>query len=209
MNLENNSFQLENEEALVELESLSIEGSNQISELSRQLQSFLNYKKALIRARFSSTLDNPQKVIIKSPFLKCEDKISQLFSQYAKLLRNIDGSIENKIFYLLIKTRTQPNSSEAHLLKKIQLIVNELWKEIHILSEMEINEYPHLLKLVVGVASLLCITSTKLNSVLLDFYKELKLSYLELEQELNGLYNVEKKGQNKEKKIEKRAILTE
>ncbi len=139
MNLENNSFLFENEETLVELEWLSIEGNNQIIELSRQLQSFLNYKKATIRTRFSSTLDHQQKVIVKSPFLKCEDNITQLFSQYAKLLRNIDSSIENKIYYLLIKTRAQPNSSEAHLVKKIQLIVNKLWKEIHILSEMEIT----------------------------------------------------------------------
>ena len=209
MNLDYNLSLLANEEDLVELEWFSIEGSNQITELSRHLRSFLNCKKETIRTRFSPTSDHPQKIIMKRPILKCEDKISRLFSQYAKLLRNTDGSIENKIFYLLIKTRAQPNSSEAHLLKKIQLIVNKLWKEIHILSEMEINEYPHLLKIVVGIASLLCITSREFNSVLSDFYRELKLSYTQLEEELNMLLKMEKKVQIKEKKNKKRVILTE
>lgn len=124
-------------------------------------------------------------------------------------MRNIDGSIENKIFNLLIKTRAQPNGSEAHLLKKIHLVVNKLWKEIHILSEMEISEYHHLLKVVVGIASLLCIASREFNSLLSGFYKELKLSYTQLEEELKILLKIEEKVRIKEKKNKRRVIFTE
>lgn len=46
MNLDNNPSLLENEDVLEDLELFSVEGSNQITELSRHLRSFLNFKKA-------------------------------------------------------------------------------------------------------------------------------------------------------------------
>ncbi|MHA1748631.1 MAG: hypothetical protein ACTSYF_08340, partial [Promethearchaeota archaeon] len=91
-------YSLDYEENPEFLEWLSLEGSEKIDELSRQLRSFLNYKCAVIRLRYSKSkgIEPPKKSII----LKSEDELSILFSRYVKLLKEIginEGNITEMI----------------------------------------------------------------------------------------------------------------
>ncbi len=81
---DNPSF-LDYEENSEFLEWYSTEGSKRISELTRQLRSFLNYKSVVIRLRFSKTQEDDI-ILKKDPKIKWETEFFSLSSQYANLL---------------------------------------------------------------------------------------------------------------------------
>lgn len=184
------------------LEWYSIEGDTRISELSRQLRSFLNYKSAIIRFRFSESSE-ADKTLKKDPIMKWEGELSSLFSRYATLLKMIGvegGIIEKEILILIEKVKAQPNGLEINLLKEIKHLGVEIWKRLHILSEFEIHHYPRLLNVAIKIAAILCNAEGAFFSLFSDFYGELKQSYLQLEGELSGLIRLNEDDQFKEKK---------
>ena len=119
---------LEYEEDSESLEWYSIEGSERIYELSRQLRTFLNYKSAVIRFRFSGSQkeeNNPN----KDPIIKYEDALFSLYLRYATLLKRIGvekGTIAEKIRILIEKVKTQPNDLDINFLKEIKHLGGEL-----------------------------------------------------------------------------------
>ena len=191
------------------IELYSIEFLAQINELSRHLRSLLNYKNAVIRFRFLESTEVNETG--KDPILKWEGQLSSNFHQYANLLNMIEakeGKIANKIQILIEKAKYLPNHFEINLLKKIKLIGSEIWKGLHILSEFEIHCHPHLLNKVINIAGILCSADSAFSSLFSDFFRELRLSYLQLQEELSGLLLVNKEFQIREKnKIRKVRIV--
>ena len=171
------------------LEWYSIEGSNRISELSRQLRSYLNYKNAIIRYRFSGS-QKADNFFNKDLMLKRGSELFSEYSRYTIFLNRIgadEASIAKQILILKDKVKIQPNNLEINLLKEIKHIGGKMWENLHILSEFELHYHPQLLYMAIKVACILSSTEGVFFSLFTDFYGELKHSYLQLEKELSEL----------------------
>lgn len=192
------------------LDWCALEGSDKISELSRQLRSYLNYKCNLIRARYSESRGDHD-IPKRAPILKWEGELSSLFSRLVPLLNSIGvekGIITEKIQILMRKLTTNPNDFEINLLKDIKHLSADIWKRLHILSELEIHRHPKLLYVLIQVAGVLCSTQGAFFIPYLKFYHELKQNYMQLEGELSSLLQFNNKNQFNEEKDKIRVRIT-
>lgn len=192
------------------LEWYSIEGSNRISELSRQLRSYLNYKNAIIRYRFTGS-QKANNILNNDSILKRGSELFSEYSRYTVLLNKIGAdevSIVKQILILKNKVQIQPNALEINLLKEIKRIDGNMWENLHILSEFELHYHPQLLHMAIKVACILSSVEGVFFSLFTDFYSELKNSYLQLEKELSELLCLkEDKHFETEKNIKRMNIL--
>ena len=194
-----------------DIDLYSIECYERINELSRQLRSFLNYKKAVIQFRFSK-LKKSDITLKNNPTKKWEGKLSSLIPQYVSKLKIIgvkEGNVAERILILLEKVRTQPKSYEINLLKEIRNLGNKIWEIIHVLSELDIYHQPHLLKVAIKIADTLCRAESTFFSIFSDFYNELKLNYIQLEEELSGLLQTNEEHQIKRERKKERVKIKE
>ena len=193
------------------LEWYSIEGSEKISELSRQLRSFFNYKSAVIRYRFSGIRDGDN-VPKKDSIMKKESELFSLSSQYIKLLKKIgleERSVKEKILILIERVRTQPNDFEKNLLKDIKQLAGQIWKILHIISELEIHHHPRLLHSAIKIANILCSAEDAFFWPFSYFYEELKKNYQQLEKELSGILQLNEVEQIEAKKKRRKESILE
>ncbi len=193
------------------LEWYSIEGSERISELSRQLRTFFNYKSVIIRFRYSRTWegDNTPK---KDLIMKWEGELFSLSSRHAMLLKSIgveDRAVAEKILILMERVKVQSNNFEINLLKEIKQLGGEIWKILHILSELEIHRHPKLLQVAIKIACILCSAESAFFWPFSRFYEELKLNYLQLEEELSGLLQLNGAEQLKAREKKRRVRILE
>ncbi len=202
---------LEYEEDSDFLDWCALEGSEKISELSRQLRSYLNYKCSIIRVRYSESrrgFSTPKKPSV----LKWEREVSSLFSRLTSLLTSIgvkEDTITVKIQSLLKKVSTLPNAFEINLLKDIKCISSDIWKRLHLLSEQEIHRHPKLLNVLIQVSGILCSTQGAYFLPYLKFYQELKQNYKQLEGELSDLLQFNINNQSYEEKDKIKVRITE
>jgi len=171
------------------LEWCSMEGSERISELSRQIRTFFNYKNIIIHLRYSRSKNEPNynvTAIVK----KQENDLTTLFFQYTPLMdiigadeRNFDDKIRN----LMQKIIELPKNYEKDLLKKIKELGSKLWMKIHTLSELELHHYPRLLIAVVKISKILCSAESVFFWPFSCFYLELSRNYSQLEKEISSL----------------------
>jgi hypothetical protein len=180
-----------------------IEGLCKITELSRQLRTFLNYKAATIKIRFNQTIfsrthlkiDNTNEIDFR---LKCTA------SNFISLLNQIKGKsvsyeieLKNKIMNFL------ENEADKNQIKKIMNLTKELFTSIHLLSEGDIYLNPLLFKLVLNLSQEACIVYKILKSWSSGFYEELSLNYGQLLNELNEILRENQKEKcNKHQNIE-------
>lgn len=171
------------------LEWYSVEGSKRLSELSRQLRTFLNYRSAIIQLRFSrsqTSSDSFKKDII----LKRNSELLSLSSRYTTLTNKVgveELSVAEKIRILMQKIKIQPKRLHLDILKEIKYLGNEMWKNIHILSEFDLHFHPQVLNMVIKIACILSNVEGIFFLPFSKFYCELKRNYLQLERELSGL----------------------
>jgi len=189
-----------------------IEGYSNISELSQQLESFLNNKKIVIQTILNSSEINISNIPIDYPIRDLGNKIVSLYSHYNNLLNKLrDKKIpsQEKIFQLKLKLVRDPNIPEAQLFKDIKSLCKNLWKELNNLSNLNLCEYPRLIKVAMGISKVLCKVSPEFNLLLTNFYSELQKNYIQLENEFKLLY--ERKSENKSttKLIKERVRLSE
>ena len=160
-------------------EWFEIEGVRKIMELSRQLRTFFNYKKEVIRYRFRSNLDSlgtntttknyPQKQKIESLIYD----FTSLLNQIKKKEYPIEEAIRN-LYY---------EKNFSHI-KRLSIITERLFDLIHSFSEKNIYDQPRFLKLIFNLVQNLCSVKNCLNAQLREFYEELRKSYSNLETEL-------------------------
>lgn len=206
----NLNFLVEHEPEPEFSEWYSVEGSERISELSRQLRTFLNYKNSIIRLRFSGSKDL-NKIIKNDDVIKRESELFSLSSQIISLLKTIgieEGVIHEKFRIFINKVKTRPNNLEIIQLKEIKHISSKIWKIIHVLSELELYNYLQLLPITIKVACMLCSIEGEFFPVYTDFYRELKYNYLQLEKEISALLssNEVEKFEKKKKKRQVRIL---
>jgi hypothetical protein len=193
------------------LEWYLVEGSERISEISRQLCTFLNLKNKVIRFRFS----RPQKDAINPKnelVFERENKLFSSFFEYTSLVKKIrvkEGTLSEKIRILIEKMKVQPDSIDLKILKGLKYLGNEIWKNIHILSEFELHNHHGVLNKAIKIASILSSIEGLFYSFFSGFYDELKYNYLQLEKELSGLISLYGEDQfkiEKKKKLQVRIL---
>ena len=177
-------FEQEESEAL--LDWFSLEGKDYLIELSRQFRTFFNYKYQVIRSKFTKGTRGKEKTNNDEIF-QSKKRLFDLSSQLINCLNEIrveNGDIIEKIQKLMQKVRTISNNSDLLLLKKIKNLSNEIWENLHRVSELDIYHHPKLLKIALSIANIVGSVKGAYNLILLDFFIELRRNYLQLEEEI-------------------------
>ncbi len=162
---------------------------NRITEISRQLQTYLNNRKATIRAICSDFEDTPSLSCINS-IHKWDVELNLRILEYTSYLKKNIGPNEDiklKFLYLVEMAKSSPKSLEAKLFKNFLRNKIRLWQILHIISGLEIHGRPQLLKLVIKTLNRLCHDEKELNEIIPDFFKQIKLNYQQLDREYEKL----------------------
>ena len=163
-------------------ECYEIEGVRKIKELSRQLRTFFNYKAKVIRFRFRSNLF-PTENVTNAKFFTQKQIIESTSLKFIALLKTIkknSHTLEQGIRSLYFEDdRTQIND----LLE----IIEKLFILIHNFSEENIHNHPKFLKFIVILTQNICLVKKCLYAQFSEFYEELEINYMNLEEELEGL----------------------
>jgi thymidylate kinase len=101
----NNSSYLEYDEDNDFLEWYMIEGAERINELSRQLRTFLNYKKSVIQSRFSKSGKFDR--ISKSDLLTKLKKIADEYTTFLREFKEKSELIYNHQNLLMVSNKVQ------------------------------------------------------------------------------------------------------
>lgn len=181
--------------------------ADKITLLSRQLRTYLNNRESTILA---ICRDNSITFEIKNinSIQKWETELNQVYFDYNIFLKKFIGSkeeIKMRVLVLAKKAYSKPNSIEAREFNQFLKNKIKLWDLLHILSELEIHTRPQLLKRVLTISIGLCNEESKLNVIIPDFFKQLKLNYQQLERECEQLFM--KEFNEKKKKIIKKSVL--
>lgn len=183
-----------------------IQGVKKISELSRQLRTFLNYKAAIIQYRFQPKVFPSYNYKINN-LNENAAKLKVIASKFIKLLNQIKGArisyeveLKRRLFDLLV------DKASSNQIKDIRNTTEQLFAIIHLLSEQEIHLDPFLLKFIINLSQEACIVYKILNDWASGYYDELRLNYSLLLDELNELVLTK---QSRNKFIEKRLDLEE
>lgn len=193
------------------LEWYFIEGFERINEISRQLQTFLNYKSALIRFRFSRSQKH-NNIVKRDELTKWENDLFLAYSRYSTYLKRVgidERTIAEKIHFLIEKVRIQPNNLEVNLLKEIKLMGANLWKIIQILSVFEFNNHSRVFHMAIKIACILSSVEDEFFSLFSNFYGELKRSYLQLEKETSEFPYLSKDNQFEVKENKRKVKILE
>ena len=196
---------LEYEEENIFHEWYLIEGEERISELSRQLRTFFNYKQSIIHLKFS-TPRNYTKNSHSELISRYENDLITHTSRFIVLLKNLgvkDGDIAEKIKKYTKKLNLNPERADIEKLQEINKYSKKIWEILHILSELGLYNNQSLLKNAIKISCISCTVKTALFPQFSNFYNELKKNYIQLEKELIGSHQFTKIEQlpAKEKKI--------
>lgn len=188
----------------------NVEGSEKISELSRQLRSYLNYKCNIIRLRYSE-MSRSVSAPKRTPVLKLEGDLSSLFTRLVMLMNSIvmeDKTISEKLKILLKNVGEKPNDFYINLLKEIKNLSTDIWKRLHLLSELELHYHPKLINVLIRIGEVMCSIQSVYFYPYFDFYQELKKNYEQLERELSNLLQMDNVSQSNEKNTRLRVKIT-
>jgi len=183
----------------------SLEGSESLIELSRQFRTFFNYKYLIIRSKFLK-INKLTKIANNDKIISCKNNIFNLSSQLINLLNEIgveNGNIIEKIQILEQKVGRLPTKPNTLLLKKIKILGEEIWENLHKISELELYYHPKLLKIAISVANIVSSVKGAYNLILLDFFIELRRNYLQLEKEIeiSNSYSIESEKYNEKREM--------
>lgn len=179
-NPEDPYLELESEELF--LEWYKIEGVRNITELSRQVRTLLNYKTETIKYRFRSN-ENTSINQINTKFLNLKQKFESLTLRFIILLRSIKETartLEEGIQSLLFH-------SEKSRLKMLEEITDQIFVQIHYFSEENLHDHPVFLRLLVKLTQEACLVKKCIITQSSKFFEELGKNYFNLEKELNIL----------------------
>lgn len=173
-----------------------IEGVRKIKELSRQLRTFFNYKKEVIRYRFRSNLISLETKTATKYFTQ-KQKFESLIYEFLNLLNEFKKqgySVEEAIRNLYYE-------NNASQINQLSTITESLSNLIHFFSEKNIYEKPRLLKLIFALIQNIFLVKKSLYTQFTEFYEELRKNYSNLETELESI--LEKTSESKISRPEK------
>jgi hypothetical protein len=171
-----------------------IEGEERISELSRQLRTFFNYKQSIIHLKFSRP-KNFTKNSHSELISRYENDLITHTSRFIVLLKNLeveDGDIAEKLKNHMKKLSLNPKRADIEKLQEINKYCKKIWEILHILSELGLYNNQSLLKNAIKISCISCEVKTTLFPRFSNFYSELNKNYLQLEKELIRAHQVNK-----------------
>jgi len=147
----------------------------------------MNFKVATIQYRF-----RPKKIVsyykVDNKYKDTEASLKNLALKFIKLLSQIKG---NGVSYEAELERIVVNPAEYKKniiqITDLKSITQKLFTTIHSLSEQEIHFYPRFLKFITNLTQEMCTVLKKLTFWASGFYEELRLNYLQLDDELTLL----------------------
>lgn len=163
---------------------------NRITELSRHLQTYLNYKTAFIRTLSWNFKENHCISNINS-IQKWESELnSRILKHTTYLKKNVEPNEDLKLKVLLLSemAKSSPKSLQAKEFNDFLRNKIRLWQLLHILSVLEIYTRPNLLKLVIEILIHLYHEEGILNENITNFFKQIKLNYELLNEEITILF---------------------
>ena len=184
---------LEYDEVNIFHEWYLIEGEERISELSRQLRTFFNYKQSIIHAKFSPLRKYTKNSHSESISKYGNDLITHT-SRLIVLLKNIgagDGNIVETLKIYMKKLIINPKRADIEKLQEINKYCKKIWEILHILSELGLYN-KSLLRNSIKISCISCEVKTALFPRFSNFYSELNKNYLQLEKELIRTHQVNK-----------------
>jgi len=200
-NPEDPYLELESEELF--LEWYKIEGVRNITELSRQVRTLLNYKTETIKYRFQSN-ENTSINQINTKFLNLKQKFESLALKFIILLRSIKEparALEEGIQSLLFHP-------EKTCLKMLEEITDQIFVQIHYFSEENLHNHPIFLRLLVKLTQEACLVKKCIIMQSSKFFEELGKNYFNLEKELNILIPYKKPEEKIMKEKQHNELLT-
>lgn len=200
-NPEDPYLELESEELF--LEWYKIEGVRNITELSRQVRTLLNYKTETIKYRFRSN-ENTSINQTNTKLLNLKQKFESLALRFIILLRSIKETartLEEGIQSLLFH-------SEKSRLKMLEEITDQIFVQIHYFSEENLHDHPVFLRLLVKLTQEACLVKKCIITQSSKFFEELVKNYFNLEKELNILIPYKKPEEKVMKEKQYNEVLT-
>lgn len=200
-NPEDPYLELESEELF--LEWYKIEGVRNITELSRQVRTLLNYKTETIKYRFQSN-ENTSINQTNTKFLNLKQKFESLALKFIILLRSIKETartLEEGIQSLFF----HPEKSR---LKMLEVITDQIFVQIHYFSEENLHDHPVFLRLLVKLTQEACLVKKCIITQSSKFFEELGKNYFNLEKELNILIPYKKPEEKIMKEKQHTEVLT-
>ena len=192
-------------------ELYDIYGLSKINELSRQLQTFLNFKQAIIHYRFRpENMNHSIKKDKKYKELKSDFK--SLVSKFIKLLLEIKGngsSYELEIKKLLIPEILNNDRRKKKILLNLKDITEKLFAKIHFLSDLDPHIHPKLVKFITNIIQTVIKVLKNFNNWALEYYEELRLNYSNLHNEICLLISDEQSERNEKNTVKKQRTLKE
>jgi len=185
MNFNFNNHYIEDDSYNLPYELYEINHISKINELSRQLQTFLNYKYATIQYRFRSKNFTPPN---DKKYKETKSKYYTLASKFIKLLLKIRGrgvSYEVEIKKMLNQVILKEDKLCLKLLMDLKDVTQNLFTTIHILSEQEIHLHPKFLRFIANLIQDMLTVFKVFNNWASGFYEELRVNYHKLHEELN------------------------
>ena len=200
-NPEDPYLELESEELF--LEWYKIEGVRNITELSRQVRTLLNYKTETIKYRFQS--NNKTSINqTNTKFLNLKQKFESLALKFINFLRSIKETartLEEGIQSLFF----HPEKSR---LKMLEEITDQIFVQIHNFSEENLHDHPVFLRLLVKLTQEACLVKKCIITQSSKFFEELGKNYFNLEKELNILIPYKKPEEKIMKEKQHNEVLT-
>jgi hypothetical protein len=163
------------------IEVIDCENVSKISELSRQIRTFFNFKAGVMRIRFQSA-SNPTKNGRNTVFYTRKQEFESLSQVFIKELResSIDGqTLEEGIEALYLMGDKS---------RKLLLLSEKVFTQIHQFSEVDVYDHPKFFKFMVTLVRYASMVKKCLNMQFTNFYEELELNYANLEKELEDLF---------------------
>lgn len=200
-NPEDPYLELESEELF--LEWYKIEGVRNITELSRQVRTLLNYRTETIKYRFQS--NNKTSINqTNTKFLNLKQKFESLALKFINFLRSIKETartLEEGIQSLFF----HPEKSR---LKMLEEITDQIFVQIHYFSEENLHDHPVFLRLLVKLTQEACLVKKCIITQSSKFFEELGKNYFNLEKELNILIPYKKPEEKIMKEKQHNEVLT-
>lgn len=155
---------------------------NKITLLSRQLRTYLNLKGSTIK-NICKDIANPPNIPNIQLVQRLEGDLNQVYHGYRAYVNKFIKPNENlKLQFMVLakKAYSCPNTFETKLFNQFLRNRLRLWELVHILTDLEIQNKPQLLKRLIQISYKLCNAERALNTTIPDFFQQLWHNYHQL-----------------------------
>ncbi|MBD3254151.1 MAG: hypothetical protein GF383_03620 [Candidatus Lokiarchaeota archaeon] len=160
-----------------------------ITELSRQVRTYLKCKESTILYRFRTNNSN---YLVKNneklqKNINLFDRNASTFLRACRKINELGEDFENSLEFFIQKVNSVGDKDSRTLISELFQGTLDVMLIIHQLSEQELHHYPSHLKLVVELMRKVCVVLMYAKEWASEFYEELGKNYSQLKKEVRSL----------------------